>query len=149
MPDLKGFNIRCVSNLPGTIPWSLDTLRKELLRADIVVVPATEKWKSANRVIESVVMGCFVVAERHPAFDTIPGIWHGNIKDGVHWAIKNQEEANQWTREAQSYSLKFHGPSLIGSVWKTLAREVFTSTLDAGKTNGLGGLISTYAAMPT
>ena len=109
-PDLKEYDLRIVSNIPGSIPWSMETMRQEFQRADIVVIPKTEDYKSANRAVEAIRQGCFVVAEPHPALDDIPGIWLGNIKDGIEWASQHQNEANQRTKQAQMALLERFSP---------------------------------------
>lgn len=103
LPDLTGCSLRVVSNIPGTIPWSIETMVEQFERADIVIIPATAEYKSPNRAVEAIRQGCFVVAEPHPALNDFPGIWLGNIKDGIQWASKNHEQANQRTAEAQNY----------------------------------------------
>jgi hypothetical protein len=47
-----------------------------------VVIPATAPYKSANRAIEAIRQGCFVVAEPHPALEGFP-IYIGNIKHAI------------------------------------------------------------------
>jgi hypothetical protein len=110
--------LRVVSNLAGAIPWSLDTLRQELAYADIVLMPATAAYKSPNRTLEAIRMGCFVVAEPHPAINDFP-IWIGDIKEGIEWATKNPEQANQMTLLAQEFIREKYSPAIQASAWKT------------------------------
>lgn len=114
--DLKG--LRVVSNMAGDIPWSLATLHQELAAADIVLMPATADYKSPNRTLEAIRMGCFVVAEPHPAINDFP-IWIGDIKEGIAWARQNLEAANQMILRAQAYIREKYSPAIQASAWKT------------------------------
>lgn len=146
LPTIGKYPLRIVSNAAGCIPWSLDTMRHEFLAADIVILPATKDYKSPNRAIEAVRQGCFVVAEPHPSLD-IPGIWIGDIAEGIRWAKHNLTEANARTLEAQRYVKSAYSPQTQASAWrKVLAGSGCTSAL-AG-TPGKAGSMSISTPMP-
>lgn len=109
--------LRVVSNIAGAIPWSLDVMRREFVLADIVVLPATAPHKSANRAIEAVRQGCFVVAEPHPALVGFPGLWIGDIVEGVEWALANLERARAMTATAQAHVEDTFSPELCARAW--------------------------------
>lgn len=111
--------VRVVSNVQGTIPWSLETLCEELLRADIVLMPATASYKSPNRTLEAIRMGCFVVAEPHPAIEDFP-IWIGDIREGIEWARLNPQKANDMILTAQDFIRKKYSPSIQENAWRTV-----------------------------
>lgn len=111
-------NLRLVSNIDGDIPWSPEIVHMELQQADIVLMPATAAYKSPNRTLEAIRMGCFVVAEPHPAINDFP-IWIGDINEGITWAQQNPEKANQMTREAQTFVREKYSPATQASAWKT------------------------------
>ena len=134
LPDLAGYPLRVVSNFAGAIPWSKKTMLKEFARADIVVIPATETYKSANRAIEAIRQGCFVVAEPHPALEGFP-IYIGNIKDGIEWTLQNK--ANRLTSKAQSFVTEKFSPQTLISKWKTATKRPTTSAAD--QKNGTDG----------
>jgi hypothetical protein len=113
LPDL-----RIVSNRPGAIPWSVDTVEFELQCADIVLMPATASYKSPNRTLEAIRSGCFVVAEPHPAINDFP-IWIGDIREGIEWAKQNPSAANEMTREAQAFIRTEYSPEIQASAWRT------------------------------
>jgi hypothetical protein len=137
LPKIKS-PIRIVSNVPGSIPWSVPTLQTELTQADIVILPATKDYKSPNRAVEAIRSGCFVVAEPHPALEDIPGIWIGDIPEGIEWAKQNQEEANHRTRLAQEYVRNNFSPDIQANAWRKVLRGL-ASTSDAAASNGLDG----------
>lgn len=140
LPQLRGEDLRIVSNFEGSIPWSYRTMLQEFARADIVVLPATEVWKSPNRAVEAIRQGCYVVAEPHPSINDIPGIWIGNIREGIEWTQKHSKEANQRLSGAQRYVADKYAPRTLASAWKTLIQSLTTS--DVEKSAGLVGSMS-------
>jgi hypothetical protein len=139
-PDI-GYDIRCVSNHPGHIPWSHDTMLVECARADMVVLPESSSYKSANRAVEAIRQGCFVVAEPHPALKDIPGVWQGNLKEGIEWAYQHQAQANQMIRESQMYVAQRFGPRTVAAAWSRVI-QACPSTWGQDAADGQGGLTS-------
>jgi hypothetical protein len=138
-PQLEGFPRRAVSNVQGTIPWSIPTLLSEMARADIVIIPKYAEYKSSNRAVEAIRRGCFVVAEPHPSLSNIPGIWQGNLREGIEWASGHPQEANDRTRQAQIFVSRFRSASRISTAWKTTCEAVWDSTSAAGIGTGTDG----------
>jgi uncharacterized Rossmann fold enzyme len=134
LPDLKGYPLRVVSNFDGAIPWSKETMLEEFARADIVVIPATAPYKSANRAIEAIRQGCFVVAEPHPALEGFP-IYIGNIKEGIEWT--KQQDMTALITKAQKFVMAEFTPQTLIDKWKTATKRPIT--LDAETKNGTVG----------
>jgi uncharacterized Rossmann fold enzyme len=134
LPDLEGYPLRVVSNFEGAIPWSKETMLEEFARADIVVIPTTASYKSANRVIEAIRQGCFVVAEPHPALKDFP-IYIGNIKEGIEWT--KQQNMNELISKAQRFVREEFSPQILIDKWKSATRR--PTTLDADQRNGTVG----------
>jgi uncharacterized Rossmann fold enzyme len=134
LPDLKGYPFRVVSNFDGAIPWSKETMLEEFARADIVVIPTTASYKSANRAIEAIRQGCFVVAEPHPALEGFP-IYIGNIKEGIEWT--KQQNMNELISKAQKFVTAEFSPQILIDKWKSATKR--PTTLDADKRNGTVG----------
>jgi uncharacterized Rossmann fold enzyme len=134
LPDLEGYPLRVVSNFEGAIPWSKETMLEEFARADIVVIPTTASYKSANRAIEAIRQGCFVVAEPHPALEGFP-IYIGNIKEGIEWT--KQQNMNELISKAQKFVTAEFSPQILIDKWKTATKR--PTTLDAEKRNGTVG----------
>lgn len=118
---LSSYPLRLVSNIEGFIPWSHQTMREEFLSADIVLLPDSAPTKSANRAIEAIRQGCFVVATPHPSLEEIPGIWIGDLLKGVEWASTHASEANQRLIQSQAYVRERFSPERVANAWKTLA----------------------------
>jgi len=134
LPDLQGYPLRVVSNFDGAIPWSKETMLEEFARADIVVIPATAPYKSANRAIEAIRQGCFVVAEPHPALEGFP-IYIGNIKEGIEWT--RQQNMNELVSKAQKFVTAEFSPQTLIDKWKSATKR--PTTLDVEKRNGTVG----------
>ena len=134
LPDLEGYPLRVVSNFEGAIPWSKETMLREFARADIVVIPTTASYKSANRAIEAIRQGCFVVAEPHPALKDFP-IYIGNIKEGIEWT--KQQNMNELISKAQKFVTAEFSPQILIDKWKSATKR--PTTLDADKRNGTAG----------
>lgn len=148
LPDVRA-PLTIVSNAAGMRPWSMETMYREFAHADIVLLPATAPYKSANRAVESIRQGCFVVAEPHPALDGFPGIWVGNIKEGIEWAQENHWIANERTTQAQQFIKQRFSPKTQASAWKSLFEKVRSrSTSAAGKSTGQAGSASIATAAP-
>ena len=134
MPDLEGYPLRVVSNFGGAIPWSHETMLEEFARADIVIIPKTEEYKSPNRAIEAIRQGCFVVAEPQPSLKDFP-IWLGDIKEGIEWT--KQQNVNELISKAQKFVTGKFTPKILIDKWKTYT--ALRTTLDAEKRNGTVG----------
>jgi hypothetical protein len=132
-----GVAARCVSNVPGVIQWSKEIMVDEFAKADIVLMPATKGYKSPNRTVEAVRQGCFVVAEPHPSLNHFPGIWIGDIKEGIAWASENPEQVINWIARAQQYTERF-SPEHVGNAWKKLLTAL-NCTSAAGTRTGTDG----------
>jgi hypothetical protein len=150
LPYLDRSNLHIMSNIDGMIPWSIEGLSKELQRADIVLLPETAPYKSANRAVEAIRQGCFVVADPHPSLENIPGIWQGNILEGIEWCKQHPKEANQRISVSQAFIATWFSPETVGNAWRTCIQARW-STWDAGISRGLAGSMSmpaSAASMP-
>lgn len=149
MPKLAGCDIHVVSNAPGCTPWSMQTMFVEFARADIVIIPAAAAYKSANRAVEAIRQGCFVVAEPHPSLADFP-IWKGDIGEGIQWAYKHQKEANEATAKAQEFVESRFQPKILESAWRSLLAQLKSrSTSDAGGSTGRDGSDATKTSERT
>lgn len=138
------YPIFAVSNIPGCREWSQAAMIQGFMESDIVVLPATDAYKSANRAVEAIRQGCFVVAEPHPALEHIPGIWVGDLQEGVEWATAHWPEANQRTRQAQEYVRGRYAPLVQAAAWRSLLERVTLDSISgAGINDGPDGSMST------
>ena len=134
LPEIAEYPLRVVSNFGGAIPWSHQTMLKEFAKADIVIIPATDTYKSANRAIEAIRQGCFVVAEPHPSLEGFP-IYIGNIKKGIEWTRQNN--VNTQLLQAQLFVMENFSPQILQDAWKKTTAQ--RTTLDVEQRSGTTG----------
>jgi len=106
------------NTLTGYIPWSLENQEKELAYANIVVLPKSAEYKSPNRLINSLMAGCFVVAHPNQSRQEFRKYtWIGRVLSGLEWANAFQDELNDRVSEAQDYIEAHYSPECIGKQW--------------------------------
>jgi hypothetical protein len=141
--QLDDYPLMVVSNSPMALPWTWNTMILEFARADVVVIPATAEHKSPNRAIESIRQGCFVVAEPHPSLEGFPGIWIGDLKEGIEWSRLHPVQTHQRILEAQNYVRARYSPRTQGDAWRRLLDTMKSrSTSEAGASAGRAGSTS-------
>ena len=120
-PILKGEPLEIVSEpfAPFVTPYTRDNMVKAFARAGAVLIPVGEKiTKSANRLIESINAGCFVICNSMPAYDEFKDFaWIGDISKGMDWYRNNKEEALNMIKEGQEYISKKYTINQIGPMW--------------------------------
>ena len=102
------------------LEWSLEAQTREFTNHNIVVIPTHQgaEYKSANRLVNAVRGGCFVVCSPHPSHEEFRSMaWVGNIKTGVDWARAFENELNDRVTEAQAYVEKF-SPDAVAKLWE-------------------------------
>ncbi len=99
--------------------WSWE-LQGELLRDwDIVLMPvATDNprtdTKSANRVIDSIISGKFVITTPLASYvEFAPYTWQGDYIEGIKWALANPGEVVQKIAEGQEYVEKHYSAKVL------------------------------------
>jgi hypothetical protein len=117
--DVGTHLVKIVSNQKGTIPWSRSEVRNQLAKCRAVFLPTGAKLgKSANRAVTAIRRGRFVVTGDMPAYAEIPGIWVGNVREGLDYAM-GQDTRNR-IAIAQSYVRQRFNPETIARHWQTL-----------------------------
>lgn len=124
LPDLKPWadslpGLEIVTNLaePGITRWTPDAMDAAFSRAGFVVLPTGKSMaKSANRAVEAIRRGLFVVAGYLPAYADL-GIYIGNISDGATWTQQHPSEAIRRIAAAQAYVRSEFAPQRIGWLW--------------------------------
>lgn len=124
LPSLSAYKVTVISNAEGCRVWSHETMREAFAAHDLVILPPSAPYKSANRAVEAIRQGCFVVAAPHPALTDIPGIWLGDLQEGLAWASTQWSEANARTRLAQDWIREPYSPATQAAAWRSLLRSV-------------------------
>lgn len=122
-PIIRGYPLKVLCGVPGTMPWSHENMLEGLAWADIVILPTTDYHRSANRAVEAIRRGCFVVAEPHSSLAGFP-VWVGNLREGIEWARSSPDAANRMIAEAQEYIEARFSPERVAPLWKSATRKV-------------------------
>jgi len=113
--------------IPDTIPWSPENMKKAFAMSNIVILP-TQRHRdhsSPNRLINSVRAGCFPVCMSHPAYDEFKKmVWVGNFPTGLKWVDAFKQDLNALVKEAQDYVRDRYSPQSIGQQWATYLESV-------------------------
>lgn len=107
------------SRLESFVEWSPEAVDDGLRKCAVVILPTGRAiTKSANRLIESVRAGKFVVAEPLPAYEEFAHLmWVGDLHKGVEWALRNKDECLKRVRACQDYIRHRYSPMRIGEMW--------------------------------
>lgn len=105
---------------PGMLRWSHETVLFKLAESNVVLIPTNkgEEYKSANRLLNAVRAGCFVVAGDAPAHREFQSmLWVGDVKHGLDWARAFPDRLNALVAQAQAHiAVKYH-PKRIAELW--------------------------------
>jgi hypothetical protein len=111
-------NLELVSNFKGVTQWSPEEMDRAFDRSGLVIIPTGKSMaKSANRAVESIRRGLYVVAGYLPAYGDL-GIFTGNIADGVAWALSHKEEVLARIKASQDYIRTEYSPERVAHLWK-------------------------------
>lgn len=125
LPQINGYRemLTVVSDIsiPGIkcMPWSPNIQRMAMDAATITIIPTQKEGAGANRVVESIRRGLFVVASPIEAYKEFhEWIWLGDIHEGVEWALANKEQLADKVRTAQKYVRMAYSPEAVGAMWE-------------------------------
>ena len=116
----------------GIVPWSVDNLALALAACDVVIIPQSHHWKSANRMVESLRAGRFVVASDIPAYRGFDQ-YLGDIREGLEWVKSNTGHIISRIISGRKRLDQF-SPASINRQW---------SSYISGLVNGTSGITST------
>ena len=116
-----------VTNILTAQDWSREAQLKAIHDCGVVVIPTSDKkGKSANRLIEAVRNGRFVVAGELPAHEEFKQfMWIGDIREGISWAASHKSECISRVKDCQDYIRDRFSPETIGQMWYATIKEVF------------------------
>lgn len=116
--DLEPYRYLKPEILTGS-DWSREKQLAALDKCAAVLIPTGKSMaKSANRLIESVRNGRFVIAGNLPAHDEFKRwMWVGDIRDGVEWLKEYPKQAIRDVSECQRYIRDKYSPEAIGRLW--------------------------------
>lgn len=99
--------------------WSREKQLAALERCAAVIIPTGKsRAKSANRLIEAVRNGRFVIAGELPAHDEFrEWMWVGDIRLGVEWFTAYPHKALEHVRACQDRIRHTYSPEAIARLW--------------------------------
>lgn len=121
LPSLPNLPLDVISNDPRTTQWTWEGMPAAFHQAGCVIIPDPKPTASANRLIEAVNNGCFVVANPVRSYEEFPDMYLGDIGEGVRWYLEHPEEALERVRRCQTYIQKF-SMDQIGPRWEAVIR---------------------------
>lgn len=124
LPTLAGMKIEIVSTIKGFTQWSPKAMDAAFSNAGLVIIPTgLSMAKSGNRAVEAIRRGLFVVANPLPAYSDL-GIWLGDIREGVNWALANRSEVIRRIKVSQDYVKHHYSPQRIGRMWAKVCNKL-------------------------
>jgi hypothetical protein len=111
------------------VPWSLESSWSVLRDCDLCVIPVdvatrAKSVKSANRLVEALRAGRFVVASPLPAYREFSesALVGEDIAQGIAWAVDHPAEVAARVRAGQLMVEQYYSPAAIAQQWlQTLA----------------------------
>ena len=122
---LNGKKLMVVSNPNAyfpTVPWSMEAMEHGMDECDVVIIPQHDnrknRCKGANRMVESIRSGRFVIANEMPAHNQFKEwMYIGDIQEGLEWLEQNKSEIKDRIAMAQKYVQKTFSPEKISRSW--------------------------------
>ena len=133
LPDLidnigavVNYKVSVVSNAKGCIPWSMEAQRNAIDACRLVFLPTGRRiCKSANRAVTATRRGKFVVTGDIACYREIPGLWVGNMMEGIEWGMNT--DTTEHVLKAQSYVRERFSPEKVGKAWDTAIRTLLAN----------------------
>lgn len=107
-------------------PWSTETLSEAMARADLVVIPADvvvqgKNVKTANRLIDALYAGRFVVAAPVPSYQEFAEFsWQGSdLLEGIQFYLQYPEAVLQKVQAGQAYIAQHYTVEAIAIDWES------------------------------
>ena len=134
MPEIDGYSLLAVGkpmtwfDFPVT-PYSKEMMQVGFDNSDVVIIPVTSdpraQVKGANRMIEAIRQGVFVIAEPLPCYQEFKDwMFIGGIRDGLEFVQKNIKELPGRVKAAQEYIRDRYSPETIGGLWETQLKKL-------------------------
>jgi hypothetical protein len=123
LPSLHGYDVLALSNDTShrlVTQWSPEALAQGFKEAGICIIPTKKDnhglAKGPNRMVDAIRQGLYCVA--HPLESYEPyGMWLGDIREGVEWALDNPRLARRAVKKAQKLIREMHDPEKIAHQW--------------------------------
>jgi hypothetical protein len=116
----------CIDKVLTYPDWTREKQVQAINDCAIVVIPTDARTgKSANRLIEAVRNGRFVVAGELPAHDEFKDMmWIGDIRQGLDWAKDHPQLCIERVQQCQDYIRDRFSPKRIGQMWLEALQDI-------------------------
>lgn len=129
---IKGYNAHSNPDAQLTfVEWNQDTVWQEVAESHIALLPSNladskKTVKTANRLVEALHIGRFVVAHPVPAYQKLKDyVWLGEqLADGIRWALDNPKLVEQKIRNGQIEVKNQFSIEAIAQKWKNAIATV-------------------------
>ena len=112
--------------------WDYELQAKLVRECDLVLMPVSisnkdrVKYKSPNRVMDSLAQGRYVITtsgvDSYNQYGDFIGM--GSLKRNIRWALDNPKSVISKIEEGQKYIKKHHSPEVIAKQWMSLRGKV-------------------------
>ena len=108
------------------VPWSTAAQEQLLRQSNIVLLPSKgETYKSANRLINAVMAGCFVIGSKNDINKEFRHFCYlGPVRGGLQFSQAYKHELNGLVRDGQRYIQMNYSPEQIGAQWDTVFASI-------------------------
>lgn len=119
---LEGYQVIALTDPgvhPGVTEWSMENMAAGFQSAGLVILPQSKEGKSPNRMVEAIRQGLYVVASPQESYE-LYGMWLGDIKEGIEWAIGNPQKAKKAVKRAQDIVRNLNSPETVADDWEAV-----------------------------
>lgn len=133
---IKGYNAHNNPNAHLIFSeWKQDTVWQDIAESHIALLPSNlidnkKSVKTANRLIEALNIGRFVVGHPVPAYQQLGDyVWLGEqLSDGIRWAIDNPQLVKQKINNGQIHIKNQFSVEVISDKWKNAIDTVIQNS---------------------
>lgn len=112
--------------------WTPLRQAQGLRGCDLVLLPQSERWKSANRAVAALWAGRYAVADPVDSYEGL--CWTGGVLEGIEWVKANPGSITEKIRQAQRIIAERFSPERIRSQWSDCILGAAGSTSPAFST---------------
>jgi hypothetical protein len=114
LKHLEALNIPKVRVLTNP-EWTPQKQAEGLDWCDLVLLPQSERWKSANRVVTALRAGRYAVADPVASYEGL--CWTGGVLEGIEWVKNNPGSITEKILSAQRIIAQRFSPEKIRAQW--------------------------------
>jgi hypothetical protein len=95
--------------------WTPQKQAEGLEWCDLVLLPQSERWKSANRAVTALRAGRYAVADPVDSYEGL--CWTGGVLEGIEWVKQNPGSIIERIRQSQKIIAERFSPQRIQKQW--------------------------------